>query len=139
MWITILIFLWTRNYNHKYSELEIRKTLVKLCVKMYFKLYFEISTKHLLEDGPRYILQLKIRKTLPVNVINIITPYIQTGALYSHSEFILISLLTSFNESERSLMLIRFNKLEEIMNKKTMLFEKEYLQRLTLMRLIFKN
>jgi hypothetical protein len=104
-WLTTgmaLMFLWTRNHNLKYSELEILKILVQFCVKMYFKLYFEISSKHLLEDGPRHILlELKILKTMPVNVANIITPYIRTGAWYSHSECILVSLLTSSNKNER--------------------------------------
>ena len=63
---------------------------------------YETSTKHLLEGGSRHILlELKIRKTLPINVMNIATPYIRIGAWYSHSECILISLLTSSNEIER--------------------------------------
>ena len=94
------MFLWTRNHNLKYSELETLKTFPEFCVKMYFytKLLPNIYWR---ADQGTFCLNLKFRKTLPINVMNIATPYIRIGAWYSHSECILISLLTSSNEIER--------------------------------------
>ena len=53
-------------------------------------------------QGPYHVLtQLCILRTLPKKVQNILTPYIRTGALYSHSECILLSRLGSAYGNDR--------------------------------------
>ena len=62
----------------------------------YFKLYSEVKVKHYLVHGPYHVLtQLRILKSLPMEVQDIVTPYIRTGAWYAHSECVLLSLLGS--------------------------------------------
>ena len=69
---------------------------------MYFKLYFDISFKHRLENGPYHILtELRILKTQPANVRKIVTPYVRTGAWFSHSECCLLSMLSSEDKEYR--------------------------------------
>ena len=65
-------------------------------------MYFDIKVKHLLADAPKHIVtSLRILKTLPSRVRQIISPHIQSGAWHAHSENILLSLLTSHDRMER--------------------------------------
>ena len=95
--------MWTRKHGLTGRDLEILKTLVLFCLRSYFKLYFEIKVKHYLVHGPYHILtQLRILKSLPMEVRDIVTPYIRTGAWYAHSECVLLSLLGSDVAEDRS-------------------------------------
>ena len=105
-WLTTgesLLMMWTRKHGLTGRDLEILKTLVLFCLRSYFKLYFEIKVKHYLVHGPYHILtQLRILKSLPMEVRDIVTPYIRTGAWYAHSECVLLSLLGSDVAEDRS-------------------------------------
>ena len=104
-WLTTglaLMFLRTREHGLKGKELQTLEILVKFCLQMYFKLYFDIPLKNRLEDGPYHVLsELRILKTLPKKIQDIITPYIRTGAWFSHSECCLLSLLASKEAEDR--------------------------------------
>ena len=59
--------------------------------------------KHYLVHGPNHVLtQLRILKSLPMEMQDIVTPYIRTGAWYAHSECVLLSLLGSDVAEDRS-------------------------------------
>ena len=76
--------------------------LVKFCLEWYFKLYFDIKVKHFIADAPYHILtSLRILRTQPKKVRDVVTFYIRTGAWYSHSECLLLSLLASSDPSDR--------------------------------------
>ena len=78
------------------------KTLVEFCIKSYFKMYFNIKVWHHLVHGPGHVLtQLRIFRSLLKHLQQIIEPYIRTGAWYSHSESILLSLLGSMEPGDR--------------------------------------
>ena len=71
----------TRKYRLTGRDFEILKTLVLFCLQSYFKLYFEIKVKHYLVHGPNHVLtQLRILKSLSMDMLDIVTPYIRTGA-----------------------------------------------------------
>ena len=95
--------MWTRKHGLKGQPLKNLEILVKFCVQMYFKLYFDICVKNKLENGPLHVLtELKILKTLPKKVSNIVTPYVKTGAWFSHSECCLLTLLSSDKVADRT-------------------------------------
>ena len=59
--------------------------------------------KHYLVHAPYNVLtQLRILKSLPIEVQDKVTPYIRTGAWYTHSECVLLSLLGSNVAEDRS-------------------------------------
>jgi hypothetical protein len=97
-----LLFMWTRKHGLKGKDLKNLELLVKFCLQSYFKLYFDIKVKHHLIHGPYHVLtQLCILRTLPKKLRNIVTPYIRSGAWYSHTECILLSLLGSTDADDR--------------------------------------
>lgn len=104
-WLTTgeaLLFMWPRKHGLKGKDLKNLELLVKFCLQSYFKLYFDIKVNHHLIHGPYHVLtQLCILRTLPKKVQNIVTPYIRTGAWYSHTECILLSLLGSTDADDR--------------------------------------
>ena len=80
--------------------------LVRFCVLFYFKLYFEITVKNKVTDGPYHVLNcLKLLRCQESEVRDIITPYIQSEAWFSHSENVLTSLLSSKDPEDRSFAL----------------------------------
>ena len=104
-WLTTgeaLLFMWTRKHGLTGKNLKNLETIVKFCLQSYFKLFFDIKVKHHLIHGPYHVLtQLRILRTLPKNVKTIVTPYVRTGAWYSHTECILLSLLGSEKAEDR--------------------------------------
>ena len=61
--------------------------LVKFCLQFYFKMYFDIKVHHMIVDAPYHVLtSLRILKTIPKKVKDIITFYVKTGAWYAHSQ-----------------------------------------------------
>ena len=98
-WLTTgeaLLFLWTRHHGLVGRDAKNLETLVTFCLRSYFKLFFDIKVKHDLIHGPYHVLtQLRILQTLSKEVKTIVTPYVRTGAWYSHSESVLLSLLGS--------------------------------------------
>ena len=104
-WLTTgeaLMFMWTRKHGLTGKNLENLETLVRFCLDSYFKLFFDIKVKHDIIYGPTHVLtQVRILRTLPQAVQTIVTPYIRTGAWYSHSECVLLSLLGSQDKEDR--------------------------------------
>ena len=104
-WLTTgeaLLFMWTRKHGLTGKNLENLETLVRFCLDSYFKLFFDIKVKHDIIYGPTHVLtQVRILRTLPQAVQTIVTPYIRTGAWYSHSECVLLSLLGSQDKEDR--------------------------------------
>ena len=97
-----ILFLWTRDHGLSGADFETLETLTKFCLDMYFKLYFDISVHNKLEDGPTHILtELRILRTLPDSVKEIVTPYVRTGAWFSHSECCLLALISSQEQKDR--------------------------------------
>lgn len=104
-WLTTgeaLLMMWTREHGLTGEPLKTLELFVQFCLQFYFKLYFDIKVKHHLIDGPHHVLtQLRILRTLPEKVQNIVVPYVRTGAWYSHSECLLLSLLGSPTVADR--------------------------------------
>ena len=104
-WLTTgerLLFLYTRKHNLSGEPARVLKVLTEFFVKVYFVLYFEFKVKHTIVDGPRHIVtSLRVLRSQPQEVINIVSPYIQSGAWFSHPENILLSLLASSDKKER--------------------------------------
>ena len=94
--------MWTRVHGLTGQPLRVLEILVKFCLTYYFKLYFDIKVKHLIKDAPYHILtSLRILKSQPKKVKDIITFYVRTGAWYAHPECLLVSLLSSTNPKDR--------------------------------------
>ena len=94
--------MWTRVHGLTGQPLRVLEILVKFCLTYYFKLYFDIKVKHLIKDAPYHILtSLRILKSQPKKVKDIITFYVRTGAWYAHPECLLVSLLSSTNPQDR--------------------------------------
>jgi hypothetical protein len=83
-WLTTgesLLMMWTRKHGLTGRDLEILKTLILFCLRSYLKLYFEIKVKDYLVHDPNHVLtQLRILNSFPMEVQDIVTPYIRTGA-----------------------------------------------------------
>ena len=114
-WLTTaqrILFLWTRKHGLTSKPLKVLELLVKFCLEYYFKMYFDIKVKNSIVDAPYHILtQLKILKTLPKKVRDAVTFYIRTGAWYSHSECLLLSLLASSDGKDRQFAVTQILKL----------------------------
>ncbi|KAG0698754.1 hypothetical protein GWK47_025973 [Chionoecetes opilio] len=106
-WLTTaqsLVYMWTRKHGLTGKELNTLEILVKYCLQVYFKLYYDIRVHHRLEDGPKHILtQLRVMRSQPKKVQTAVTFYVRTGALFAHSECVLLSLMASQSEDDRSL------------------------------------
>ena len=75
---------------------------MNFCTTMYFKLYFDTKVRHLIVDAPYHILtSLRILKTQPKMVQDVITFYIRKNAWYAHHECVMLSLLSSLNPEDR--------------------------------------
>ena len=95
--------MWTRKHGLYGKSFKVLEMLVQFCVQWYFKLFFDIKVKHNIADAPYHILtSIRILKTQPTQVQEIVTPYIKSGAWYSHSECIILSLLSSTDFDDRS-------------------------------------
>ena len=105
-WLTTgqrILFMWTRKHGLHGKSFKVLEMLVQFCVQWYFKLFFDIKVKHNIADAPYHILtSIRILKTQPTQVQEIVTPYIKSGAWYSHSECIILSLLSSTDFDDRS-------------------------------------
>ena len=102
-WLTTaecIIFMWTREHGLTGKNLKLLRLLVKFCLEVYFPLYFAI--KHSIVDAPYHILtSLRILRTQPKCVKDVITFYVRKGAWYAHPECLLLSLLASSNSQDR--------------------------------------
>ena len=84
-----MLFMWTRKHVLTGKNLKNLDSVVKFCLNLYVKLHFDIKVKHDLIHGPGDVLnQGCILGTLPKEVQTTITPYIRSGARYSHTECI---------------------------------------------------
>ena len=68
--------------------------------------------KHFIKDAPYHILtSLRILKSQPKKVKDIVTFYVRTGAWYAHPECLLVSLLSSTNPKDRQFAVDKILKL----------------------------
>ena len=87
-------------------------SLVKFCLQYYFKIYFDVKVRHFIVDAPYHVLTgLRILRTQPKKVRDVITFYVRTGAWYSHPECLILSLLASPIISERKFAIAQVLKL----------------------------
>ena len=114
-WLTTaqrLVFLWTRDHRLSGPCLRTLEMLVKFCLQFYFKMYFDIKVHHMIVDAPYHVLtSLRILKTVPKNVKDIFTFSVKTGAWYAHSEFLLLSLLSSPTLTDRQFAISQIKRL----------------------------
>ena len=65
-------------------------------------MFWEIKVKHSIVEGPRHVLtQLSLLRQQDHRVREIVTPYIRSGAWFSHSEALLLTLVSSPIKEER--------------------------------------
>ena len=104
-WLTMqirILYLHTRKHDLKVKNLRILGILVEYAMQSYFKIFFEIKVKHKLENAPYHILtQLRILRTQPKRVQDIVSPYIKSCAYFAHSENLLCALISSQDQYER--------------------------------------
>ena len=104
-WLTTaerLVYMWTRHHGLTGKDAKVLEILVKFCLQMHFKMYFDIKVKHHLVDAPYHILtMLRILRSQPKSVRDIVTFYVRTGAWYAHHENVLVSLLASRDPKDR--------------------------------------
>ena len=94
--------LWTRVHGLQGETLDIFELIIQFVLQSYFKLYFDIKVKHSLVDGPYHVVTaLRITRTLPKKVKDIVSPYIATGAYHAHPENVLLTLLGSEIQKDR--------------------------------------
>ena len=102
-WLTTgeaLMMLWMSEHNFTRQTLKKLKLIVNFVCNVYFHMFFEIKVKHSILDGPNHVVnQLRLLRSQPLQVVKIVSPYIQTGAWFAHSEAILLSLLASCKPS----------------------------------------
>ena len=95
-WLTTgeaLLMLWTRVHGLQGETLEHFELIIQFVLQNYFKLYFDIKVKHSLVDGPNHdVRALRITRTVPKKVKDIVSPYIALGAYHAHPENVLLTL-----------------------------------------------
>ena len=105
-WLTTgqrLVFLWTRHHGLSKKNARLLEQLARFFINYYFKLYFDIKVRHRIIDAPRHILtSLRLLRSEPKAISDIISPYIQSGAWHAHSENLLLCLLASSDAEERA-------------------------------------
>ena len=83
--------------------MKVLTTLVTFIVTIYYKMWFEIKCAPLMIDGPRHLLKtVQLLSSASAEVKSIVEPVVQRGAYHGHSENILLSLLCSDSEKDRS-------------------------------------
>ena len=106
-WLTTaeaLLMLWTRKHGLEGEDLTRFESIINFVVNIYFRLYFDIKVKNSLVHGPHHILTaLRLLRSQPEEVRNIVMPYVCSGAYHAHSESIILTLLASESEDDRAL------------------------------------
>ena len=98
-WLTTgesLMLLWMSEHNFSGEVLRRFRLIVNFVCNVYLPMFFEVKVKHNITDGPYHIItQLRLLRSQPSEVVDIVSPYIQTGAWFAHPEPVLLSLMTS--------------------------------------------
>lgn len=104
-WLTTgesLMMLWMSDHGFSGETLRKFRLIVNYVVNVYFPMFFEIKVKHSILDGPQHVLTLlQLLRGQPAEVVQIVSPYIQTGAWFAHSESLLLTLLASDCQADR--------------------------------------
>ena len=97
-----LMMLWMSEHNFTRQTLKKLKLIVNFVCNVYFHMFYKIKVKHNIFYEPNHVVtQLRLLQSRPLQVVKIVSPYIQTGAWFAHSEAILLSLLASSTQAER--------------------------------------
>jgi hypothetical protein len=96
------------------KKVKVLTTLVTFIVTIYYKMWFEIKCAPLMIDGPRHLLKtVQLLSSASAEVKSIVEPVVQRGAFHGHSENILLSLLCSDSEKDRSFAVEKIVELRE--------------------------
>ena len=105
-WLTTgmaFMLLWASNHGFDGEILEKFENIVTFIVQVYFPMFFEIKVKHTIVDAPYHILtQLKLLRQQNNLVQQAVESCVRSGALFAHSESVLLSLLVSSDKHDRS-------------------------------------
>ena len=97
-----LVYVWTRNHGLTGEAFKVLETLVNFCISSYFTLYFDIKVKHHIVNAPCHgLTSLRILKTQPRKVKDIVTFNRRKEAWFTHSECLLLSLLSNNDTEDR--------------------------------------
>ena len=114
-WLTTgqtLMMLYMSEHNLTGEVLRKLKLIVTFVSNVYFHMFYEIKVKHSILDGPRHILtQLRLLHSQPEEVVDIVSPYVKTGAWFAHPEPILLTMLASQDKVEREFAVEKVLKL----------------------------
>ena len=106
-WLTTgqsLIMLYMSNHDLTGENLRKFNLIVNFVANVYLPMFYEIKVKHSILDGPRHILTLlRLLRSQPQKVLEIVSWYVNKGAWFAHSEAILLTMLASTNRLEREL------------------------------------
>ena len=104
-WLTTgqsLIMLYMSNHDLTGETLRKFNLIVNFVANVYLPMFYEIKVKHSILDGPRHILTLlRLLRSQPQEVLEIVSWYVNKGAWFAHSEAILLTMLASTNQLER--------------------------------------
>ena len=105
-WLTTgqaLLMLWTRDHGLQGNELGTLELIVQFIIDSYLKLYFDIKVKNTLVDAPYHVLTaVRIFQNQPKDVQEPIKKCMIRGAFIAHPENVILSLLASEVEEDRS-------------------------------------
>ena len=80
--------------NHDLTGENLRKfnLIVNFSANLYLPMFYEIKVKHSILDGPRHILTLlRLLRSQPQEVLEIVSWYVNKGVWFAHSEAILLT------------------------------------------------
>ena len=104
--------MWVSKHGFKGKDLANLRLIVEYIVGVYYPLWFEAKVKHNHVEGPRHVLkQLVLVRLQKKAVQDIVMPYVVSGAWYSHSECVFLTLLNSSDEEERRFAVKKLLKL----------------------------
>ena len=87
---------------------KVLTTLVTYIVSIYYKMWFEIKCAPKMIDGPRHLLKtVQLLSAATPEVKAVVEPVVKRGAYHGHSENILLILLCSDSDEDRSFAVVQ--------------------------------
>lgn len=78
------------------------RLITKFIVMFYGPLWFEIKSKPNCCDGPKHLFSaINCLKNLPIDIVNIVKPYVSRNAYFAHSENVLLAMLADSSRDKR--------------------------------------
>jgi hypothetical protein len=97
------IVVYCTKHGLRGKSAKVLTTLVTYIVTIYYKMWFEIKCAPKMIDGPRHLLKtVQLLSATTPEVKAVVEPVVQRGAYHGHSENVLLTLLCSDSDEDRS-------------------------------------